>query len=76
MIFGILAVMAEFEREMIGTYLAGMAAAKRRGRHVGRPRKLTDHRLDRARQLIADGTENGPVPLPCSVSTSRRCGGR
>jgi DNA invertase Pin-like site-specific DNA recombinase len=34
-----------------------MAAAKRRGRHVGRPRKLTPHKLDHARQLIADGKE-------------------
>jgi hypothetical protein len=35
-----------------------MASAKRRGRHVGRPRKLTDHQLDHARQLIGDGKEN------------------
>jgi DNA invertase Pin-like site-specific DNA recombinase len=37
--------------------MAGMRAAKRRGRHVGRPRKLTAHKLDHARQLIADGKE-------------------
>jgi hypothetical protein len=37
--------------------MAGMRAAKRRGRHVGRPRKLTPHKLDHARQLIADGKE-------------------
>ena len=59
MIFGILAVMAEFERELMSERtVAGMAAAKRRGRHVGRPHKLTPHKLDQARQLIADGTEN------------------
>jgi len=34
-----------------------MAAAKCRGRHVGRPRKLTPHQLDHARQLIAEGKE-------------------
>ena len=34
-----------------------MAAAKRRGRHVGRPRKLTARKLDHARQLIAEGNE-------------------
>src|SRR5438876_3064296 len=40
MIFGILAVMAEFERELMSERtVAGMAAAKRRGRHVGRPRE-------------------------------------
>jgi len=46
MIFGILAVMAEFERELMSERtVAGMAAAKRRGRHVGRPRKVTAHKL-------------------------------
>jgi hypothetical protein len=35
-----------------------LAAAKRRGRHVGRPRKLTDHKLDHARELIGEGKEN------------------
>ena len=36
MVFGILAVMAEFERELISERtVAGMVAAKRRGRHVG-----------------------------------------
>jgi hypothetical protein len=33
-------------------------AAKRRGRHVGRPRKLTDHKLGHARELIGNGKEN------------------
>jgi DNA invertase Pin-like site-specific DNA recombinase len=37
--------------------MAGMRAAKRRGRHVGRPCKLTPHKIDHARQLIADGKE-------------------
>jgi len=51
-------VMAEFEHEMISERtMAGMKAAKRRGRHVGRPRKLTPHKLDHARQLIAEGRE-------------------
>lgn len=42
MMFGILATLAEFERELIRERTrAGMAAARRRGVHVGRPRKLT-----------------------------------
>ncbi len=55
--------------------IAGMAAAKRRGRHVGRPRKLTDHKLDHARQLIADGAENrvgAAALLGVHVKTLRR----
>jgi DNA invertase Pin-like site-specific DNA recombinase len=76
MIFGILAVMAEFERELNRERTkAGMAAAKRRSRHVGRPRKLTDHQLDRATQLIGDGKENragAAALLGVHVKTLRR----
>jgi DNA invertase Pin-like site-specific DNA recombinase len=55
----VFAAFAEFERELIRERtMAGMRAAKRRGRHVGRPRKLTPHKLDHARQLIAEGKEN------------------
>lgn len=58
MIFGILAVIAEFEREMISERtVAGMKAAKRWGRHVGRSRKPTRHQIDHTRQLIAEGKE-------------------
>lgn len=40
MLYGQLAVFAEFEREQISDRTkAGMAAAKKRGVHVGRPRK-------------------------------------
>src|SRR5207248_6473115 len=51
LIFAVFAAFAEFERELIRERtMAGMRAAKRRGRHVGRPRKLTAHKLDHARQ--------------------------
>ena len=76
MIFGILAVMAEFEREMISERtVAGMQAAKRRGRHVGRPRKLTAHKIDHARELIAEGRETqagAAALLGVGVATLRR----
>ena len=54
MIFAQLAVFAEFEREQIRERTkAGMAAAKARGIHIGRPRKLTDQQIAYARALIA-----------------------
>jgi DNA invertase Pin-like site-specific DNA recombinase len=52
----ILAALAEFERELIGERTkAGMASARRRGVHIGRPRKLTDQQLAHARELIGSG---------------------
>lgn len=52
----ILAALAEFERELISERTkAGMAAAKRNGKHVGRPHKLTDAQIDKARRRIAAG---------------------
>lgn len=58
MVFGIFGALAEFERELIRERtMAGMQAAKRRGLHVGRPRKLTSHQLSHARELIANGSD-------------------
>lgn len=45
MVFGQLAVFAEYERALISERTkAGMAAAKARGVHVGRPKKVSDFR--------------------------------
>ncbi len=50
MLYGQLAVFAEFEREQISERTkAGMAAAKARGKPIGRPRKLTSAQIHRAR---------------------------
>lgn len=54
----ILAALAEFERELIAERTkAGMASARRRGIHIGRPRKLTTQQIAHARELIASGEE-------------------
>lgn len=56
MVFGQLAVFAEFEREQIREHTkAGMAAAKARGVHIGRPRKLTDQQIAYAQAKIEAG---------------------
>ncbi len=48
--------LAEFERSLISERTtAGMESAKRRGQHVGRPRKLTKAQIDHARKMIDSG---------------------
>jgi DNA invertase Pin-like site-specific DNA recombinase len=54
MVFGVIASLAEFERELIVERVrAGMAAAKRRGRRAGRPHKRVD--IARARAMRTEG---------------------
>lgn len=46
LVFGIFAALAEFERELIGERTrAGLASARARGRHGGRPFKMTPAKL-------------------------------
>lgn len=53
MIFAIFAALAEFERELIGERTrAGTAAARQRGVHIGRLRKLSGQPLNEARILL------------------------
>jgi len=58
MLYGQLAVFAEFEREQIRERTkAGMAAAKARGVHIGRPSKLTVDQIKSARAKVANRTD-------------------
>src|SRR3954447_15447795 len=75
LILSVFAAMSEFEHALNRERTrAGMMAAKRRGRHVGRPSKLTRHDVDVARQLIEAGRERTEVAetLKVGVSTLRR----
>jgi DNA invertase Pin-like site-specific DNA recombinase len=53
MLYGQLAVFAEFEREQIRERTkAGMAAAKARGVHIGRPRKLSERDIQEVLETL------------------------
>lgn len=69
MIFGILAIMAQFERELIAERTkAGLAAAKRRGVKLGRPPLLSRFQIDEARKMIAAGKLRREVAALLGVS--------
>ena len=58
LILHIFGALAEFERALIVERVnAGMTAAKRRGKHVGRPRKLTAEQVAHAREVIDAGLQ-------------------
>jgi DNA invertase Pin-like site-specific DNA recombinase len=76
LVFHMMGALAEFERGLIAERTrAGMKAAKRRGKHVGRPPKLTRQQVHHARELIASGKESrGAVAelFSVDVKTLRR----
>jgi DNA invertase Pin-like site-specific DNA recombinase len=52
----VFAALAEFERDLIRERTsAGLAAARARGRHGGRPSVLTGHKREVAREMSACG---------------------
>lgn len=58
LIFHVMGALAEFERSLIVERVnAGIAAAKKRGKHMGRPRKLTAEQIAHAREVIDGGLQ-------------------
>jgi DNA invertase Pin-like site-specific DNA recombinase len=56
MLFGLLASLAEFERETIKERVnAGMAAARKAGIHLGRPPSLNRVQTEEARRMMGEG---------------------
>lgn len=54
LVYHVMGAMAEFERSLISERTKeGMQAAKRRGRHIGRPRVASEAQLKLARKLLA-----------------------
>lgn len=57
--FHIFGALAEFERELIRERtLAGLAAARARGRNGGRPRKLDARKIATARRMLDDPNQS------------------
>jgi DNA invertase Pin-like site-specific DNA recombinase len=75
LLFHVLAAIGEFERDLIvDRTKAGMAAARRRGRHPGRPRALDAGQVARAKRLAATGNSVRQIAelLGCSRATAHR----
>jgi DNA invertase Pin-like site-specific DNA recombinase len=69
--FAMFSALAEFERELIRERTtAGMMAAKRRGVHVGRPRKLGPDQLGMAPQFMAADRSQKEVARALGVAVS------
>ena len=70
LIFHVFGALAEFERDIIRERtLAGLAAARARGRAGGRPRKLSKKQVEMAKTLMADPSRSiGEICETLSVS--------
>jgi DNA invertase Pin-like site-specific DNA recombinase len=64
------AALAEFERDLIRERTtAGLAAARTRGRHGGRPSVMTAHKLQVAHEMYASGQYTvSPIARTLGVS--------
>ncbi|MCR9175282.1 MAG: recombinase family protein [Alphaproteobacteria bacterium] len=72
--YGIMAQMAEFERDLIVERTkAGLAAARKRGRTLGRPNKLNRAQVEKAVELLKTDTKGSVAGLfRVSVRTLNR----
>jgi DNA invertase Pin-like site-specific DNA recombinase len=68
---GVLASLAAFERDLMRERtMAGLAAARARGKVGGRPPTMTGDKLDIARKLLAEGKSKQRVAQAIGVSRS------
>jgi DNA invertase Pin-like site-specific DNA recombinase len=71
LVFHVLAALAEFERDITAQRRqAGIAAARARGKHLGRPVKLTSAQLEVAADLLATGRSRSEVARVLGVDRS------
>ena len=71
LILTVLGGLAEFERSLIAERTAeGRERAKRAGRRLGRPPKLTTHQREAARKMRSEGQDNAEIARVLGVSRS------
>ncbi len=76
LLFGVLAAIAEFERDLIVDRVrSGMAAARKSGKRIGRPPALDASARDRARHMRDEGASLRAIGKALNVShaTVRSC---
>jgi len=71
LVFHIMGALAEFERDLIRERTkAGMKAAKKRGRHVGRPKALSPGQVQHMKKLLDAGKTQAEVAELLGVSAN------
>jgi DNA invertase Pin-like site-specific DNA recombinase len=71
LVFHIMGALAEFERDLIRERTrAGMKAAKKRGKHVGRPKALSPAQVQHMHELLAAGKTQREVAELLGVSAN------
>ena len=71
LVFHIMGALAEFERDLIRERTkAGMKAAKKRGKHVGRPKSLSNGQIQHMHELLDAGKTQAEVAELFSVSAN------
>jgi DNA invertase Pin-like site-specific DNA recombinase len=69
LVFHVMAAISQFERDLIRERTnAGLQAARARGRVGGRPRKMTDEKVQAAERLLSSGTPVRDVAEMFNVS--------
>lgn len=71
LVFGIFALMGEFERDLLRQRTrAGLAAARKRGRVGGRPKRISASELRKAKAMLASG-DYGKADVARELGVSR-----
>ncbi len=71
LVFHIMGALAEFERDLIRERTkAGMKAAKKRGKHVGRPKAMSEGQIQHMHELLNTGKTQREVAELLGVSTN------